>query len=445
MEEGGSEYEYEIEGEEDYKYDEEDAEYFAEPEQSQLSEAAMSVAISKPRDSIMRVSRAGSMETRALMGIPCDGFTVKSQEEIMPLKTNFVNEAAGLLGISEDEAQILLQFNKWNKEKLLESFFADGELAAKAAGIDLYSQDIIENLHRYPEERASSKEGTFRCKIRFCCEEECPVNEAFALGCGHRFCRACYREYLRNLVLDGPGCISAHCPEYKCNQVSLLNSELDFLLIIFSIHFQVIPASVYRYFLEGAPEGAKYEAFNLRQFVDTSKAMRYCPAPRCEKVIVGSGVTSVTCSCGMALCFKCGDSAHDPCSCVQLAEWTEKCMNESETANWIIANTRKCPICTTRIEKNQGCNHMNCRVCKHEFCWICMGNWADHGQNTGGFYKCNRFNPAELPATVSEQQRAKAELDRYLHYYQRYHGHDQGLQFAEKVSFQFIVTCIALY
>jgi ariadne-1 len=416
MEEDNSDYEYEMENEEDYKYEEEDADFFAEQDESRLSEAAMSATSSKPRDSILRVSRAGSMETKVLMGIPCDGYIVKSQEEIMPLMNNLIDEAAGLLGVSEDEAQILLQNNKWNKEKLLESFFADSEACAKAAGIDLFDSNVLDKLRRYPEERESAKEGIFRCKIRFCCEEECPVREAFALGCGHRFCRACYQEYLRNQVLDGPGCIAARCPEHKCNQV--------------------IPASVYRHFLQGLPEAAKFESFCLRQFVDTSKAMRYCPAPRCEKVIVGSGVTSVTCSCGMALCFKCGDSSHDPCSCTQLAEWTEKCMNESETANWIIANTRKCPVCTTRIEKNQGCNHMNCRVCKHEFCWICMGAWSEHGQNTGGFYKCNRFDPAELPATVSEQQRAKAELDRYLHYYQRYHGHDQGLQFAEKLREQ---------
>jgi hypothetical protein len=68
-----------------------------------------------------------------------------------------------------------------------------------------------------------------------------------------------------------------------------------------------------------------------------------------------------------------GEEAHDPCSCAQLAEWELKCVNESETANWILANTRKCPACNARIEKNQGCNHMTCRLCKHDFCWICMG------------------------------------------------------------------------
>lgn len=31
------------------------------------------------------------------------------------------------------------------------------------------------------------------------------------------------------------------------------------------------------------------------------------------------------------------------------------------------------------IEKNEGCNHMTCRHCLHEFCWLCGNNWYSHG------------------------------------------------------------------
>jgi ariadne-1 len=61
---------------------------------------------------------------------------------------------------------------------------------------------------------------------------------------------------------------------------------------------------------------------------------------------------------------------------------------------------------------------------------IVSGAWAEHGQNTGGFYKCNRYDPSANNPAGTAQQRAKAELDRYLHYYQRYHGHDSALKFA---------------
>ena len=61
------------------------------------------------------------------------------------------------------------------------------------------------------------------------------------------------------------------------------------------------------------------------------------------------------------------------------------------TALWVAANTKKCPRCQTPIEKDEGCNHMNCRKCRKEFCWICMQDWSLHSDNTGGYFQCNRF------------------------------------------------------
>ena len=110
--------------------------------------------------------------------------------------------------------------------------------------------------------------------------------------------------------------------------------------------------------------------------------------------------------------------------------WAEKCQSSSESANWIIVNTKKCPKCSSRIEKNQGCNHMHCKICNHDFCWMCLGPWGEHDQATGGYYKCNRYDPSK-PAGDNES-RAKHELDRYLHYYGRYANHENSLKYAHK-------------
>lgn len=85
-------------------------------------------------------------------------------------------------------------------------------------------------------------------------------------------------------------------------------------------------------------------------------------------------------------------------------------------------------------------NHITCRSCKYEFCWVCNGNWLEHGNHTGGFYKCNKYDPKTVKkgdgtnadGTTADEDEAKAELNRYLHYYQRYHNHDQSKKFAAK-------------
>jgi ariadne-1 len=66
---------------------------------------------------------------------------------------------------------------------------------------------------------------------------------------------------------------------------------------------------------------------------------------------------------------------------------------------------------------------MTCRVCGHEFCWICMLNWP-HSSH------CNRFENGSIDET--DVARAKRDLDRYLHHYNRYHAHDQAQVFAQK-------------
>lgn len=69
-------------------------------------------------------------------------------------------------------------------------------------------------------------------------------------------------------------------------------------------------------------------------------------------------------------------------------------LSEQEIGNmlWLEANTKKCPKCKASTEKNEGCNHMTCKRCRHEYCWICMQPWSLHSNSTGGFFRCNRFD-----------------------------------------------------
>lgn len=41
--------------------------------------------------------------------------------------------------------------------------------------------------------------------------------------------------------------------------------------------------------------------------------------------------------------------------------WDEKTNGDSETRNWMTANTKPCPKCSKLVEKNGGCNHVTCK------------------------------------------------------------------------------------
>ncbi|XP_057779300.1 probable E3 ubiquitin-protein ligase ARI8 [Salvia miltiorrhiza] len=116
-----------------------------------------------------------------------------------------------------------------------------------------------------------------------------------------------------------------------------------------------------------------------------------------------------------------------------VAKWVLKNSAESENMNWILANSKPCPKCKRPIEKNQGCMHMTCTPpCKFEFCWLCLGQWSEHGERTGGFYACNRYEAAKQEGVYDEAERrremAKNSLERYTHYYERWASNQSSRQ-----------------
>ncbi|GLG98788.1 RBR-type E3 ubiquitin transferase, partial [Gryllus bimaculatus] len=127
--------------------------------------------------------------------------------------------------------------------------------------------------------------------------------------------------------------------------------------------------------------------------------------------------------------FRCGTDYHAPTDCSTIKKWLTKCADDSETANYISAHTKDCPRCHICIEKNGGCNHMQCYNCKHDFCWMCLGDWKSHGSE---YYECSRYKENPNIAHESVHAQAREALKKYLHYYERWENHSKSLKLEEQ-------------
>jgi len=167
--------------------------------------------------------------------------------------------------------------------------------------------------------------------------------------------------------------------------------------------------------------------------VEDNPNIKWCPRAGCGNAVKSDvkSISEAQCSCGFKFCFKCNGEAHAPATCLMMKAWLKKCQDDSETSNWISANTKDCPKCNSAIEKNGGCNHMTCRKCKYEFCWICMGNWSGHSS-------CNKF------VEDGNKSMDRAALERYLHYFHRYQSHEQSKKFEQTLRESAVVKMVSI-
>lgn len=318
-------------------------------------------------------------------------YTVLSEVDIRQRQEEDISRVATVLSISRVSACILLRYYNWSVSKVHDEWFADEERVRKAVG-----------LSENPVELPDSKELT--CGI---CFENYPRDMMSAAACGHPFCGACWRGYMATSINDGPGCLMLRCPDPSCG--AAIGEDMVNKLLV-------------------EEDKEKYLRYLVRSYIEDNRKTKWCPAPGCEfavEFVMGCGSYDVNCNCSYSFCWNCTEEAHRPVDCETVAKWILKNSAESENMNWILANSKPCPKCKRPIEKNQGCMHITCTPpCKFEFCWLCLGAWSEHGERTGGFYACNRYEAAKQEGAYDECERrremAKNSLERYTHYYERW-------------------------
>ncbi|KYQ88963.1 ubiquitin-protein ligase (E3) [Tieghemostelium lacteum] len=308
-----------------------------------------------------------------------------------------IDNITNITETSPSEATLLLLHFQWNSNKLLERYYEDPDRVKQQAGVKAIDQYKIKI--NVPGQD---------CII---CGDSLDQNNGSYLSCQHYACSDCWDGFITNKIKDGES-IGMTCLSFKCTN------------IIPDIFVKEVVPKQYNKYLERLAQ----------TFVDKNPNMRWCPVAGCGNALKADSKaeTVASCTCGFKICFKCNQESHIPANCDQMKQWKKKCEDDSETANWIQSNTQDCPQCHSSIEKNGGCNHMTCKKCKHEFCWVCLGNWKNHS-------KCNTFDKDKVSKSES-----KKNLERYLFYFHRFNIHEQSKKFETKLRASTLETIMSI-
>jgi hypothetical protein len=86
-------------------------------------------------------------------------------------------------------------------------------------------------------------------------------------------------------------------------------------------------------------------------------------------------------NCQLEICLQCGESSHPDIHCIQNLEHKVSSNAEPpdtiETLQWKLKNSRPCPSCSIMINRDEGCNKVDCSLCGHAFCWSCRSSWSE--------------------------------------------------------------------
>ena len=263
---------------------------------------------------------------------------------------------AFLIGIIQPEvASILLRYYEWNKEKLTEKYMDNPTGVNVEAGISALpisprptaSGPSRSTRRTIPASAKSKKslsvEGPFVCPICF----DDTQTRTLALSCSHKFCTECWSAYATNKIRS-EGEFKITCMAEDCTLVatdSFIRSVLA----------------------TDPPTFHRFKELLARHFVSCNRKLKFCPYPECTQTVSCPAAASKFAlttiipivNCGdekHRFCFACPiEDDHRPLICSVSKLWTQKCRDDSETANWIKSNTKECSKCQSTIEKDGGC------------------------------------------------------------------------------------------
>ena len=220
------------------------------------------------------------------------------------------------------------------------------------------------------------------------CYDEKDTNQCTTLACSHTFCTQCLEHILDNAIAHH-STETVRCPNPECAK----NMELADIAQITNNQEKIV----------------QLLDLKAKEWLTKQENVKQCPTADCSFAFINDASCSsvIECpQCKTEYCSQCLIKHDSEISCEQ-ARAQKLAADDEATQEWKQANTKQCPSCKVHIEKNDGCNHMTCKKCKYEFCWLCL-------QPRGyGSHICRMYRPEPLPAPIANTVVLPAEYNEH--------------------------------
>ncbi|KAF4655879.1 hypothetical protein FOL47_009251 [Perkinsus chesapeaki] len=322
-------------------------------------------------------------------------------------------------GLSSSDAENLLKYHRYEIEDAAKAFESDPIGALKEAGVSKIPKHLLEEANEREKNTPgiSSTDSVTadtsvgdelqtsgispRCPLRcpVCFDDLTDDNSKCykLLPCQHPVCDECLACHIKVRIEEGDARLLV-CPSEGCRV---------------GIPDQVVKLLVDHHTAE------QCERMRAQNYVDVSKDVRWCPAPGCGRSVkldsTESTATTVRCTCGHEFCFACLKDPHEPAKCGQVEQFEEamkaqRSAEDQESEGWVQSHTTKCIDCSAPILRSYGCNHMTCRQCGGEFCYMCGARWKPSHYTCMGNENNNSERRGSTSSVKSQQSAALSKL-----------------------------------
>jgi E3 ubiquitin-protein ligase RNF14 len=205
------------------------------------------------------------------------------------------------------------------------------------------------------------------------CGDDVPIPQLPALmNCIHepKVCAGCFASWIAS-ALDSKGWRHIGCPESNCRTM------LDHV----EVQLYAAPEVFQKYLLPSAVSTSntanalfRFDALSMRDALNDDPDFRWCLRPGCNSGQIHDGAVddprSVCNDCGFAVCIKHERAWHEGETCEEYdyrisgRQQRDQAAEEAASEAEINRSSKKCPgrNCAYNIQKNEGCDHMTCKL-----------------------------------------------------------------------------------